>query len=270
MRCEQEKAELTVYALDALEADDVERVGDHVRNCSACAMALHELKDTLTTLRSLPDEDILGDWDGKIPELSEAAVRAAAAEVAAAQELSTPNRTEGENPSGRVQNTGRPEKISTRPLRARPQRSWALAAAAAGVLLGFGSSFLLPGGDDGAATGSTLARPSGDAVVRAVGTQGVAAAIEPRSTGWGTEVTLDLSGVRGPERCALVAVSREGVEETAFTWRVPEGGYGLPGSAKERLLARGGISMSAQDVSKYVIRTADGQDLVDVPAVSAS
>ncbi|MFJ3498439.1 hypothetical protein ACIPPJ_33285 [Streptomyces sp. NPDC086091] len=259
--------------MDALDADDAARIDDHLRSCSTCAAALEEINGTLSAMRLLPAQELLGDWTDRLPELKDAAVRAALSEAGPADHSPTA-RTEvpvgGGAESAVRSGAENAPTVLTRQIaapgaaRRRIRVSWALAAAAAGIALGFGSSLLMPS-DDGAA-GGTLARPAGDAVVRATATTGITAALQPKPTGWGTEVVMELSGVDGPQRCSLVAVAKDGTEETAFTWQIPEGGYGLPQSRKERLLAVGGVGMPAADIAGYVIRTTDGKKLLSVPA----
>ncbi|MFJ2151632.1 anti-sigma factor family protein [Streptomyces microflavus] len=292
MECEQEKTELTVYAMDALDAGAADRVGGHVRGCPDCAAEVDEALATLSAVRLLPEEEVVGDWAGKLPGLREAAVRAALAERSASADGPASAERPGEEPpvldlvatSGRPQaevgagagagggaGTGAGTAVPVVPARLswRPRRpGWALAAAVAGVALGYGASLMFPAEPP---TGPTAtARPAGASVVRATGADGIAASLEPRPTGWGTEVLLEVSGLDGPRRCVLVAVAEDGTEETAFTWQVPEGGYGLPGSLKERLLAVGGLGMAAEDIAGYVIRTTGGEKLLALPAAPGS
>ncbi|MFJ5738685.1 anti-sigma factor family protein [Streptomyces microflavus] len=292
MECEQEKTELTVYAMDALDAEAADRVGSHVRGCPDCAAEVDEALATLSAVRLLPEEEVVGDWAGKLPGLREAAVRAALAERSASADGPASAERPGEEPpvldlvaaSGRPQaevgagggagggaGTGAGTAVPAVPARRswRPrQPGWAFAAAVAGVALGYGASLMFPAEPPTATTAT--ARPAGASVVRATGADGIAASLEPRPTGWGTEVLLEVSGLDGPRRCVLVAVAEDGTEETALTWQVPEGGYGLPGSLKERLLAVGGLGMAPEDIAGYVIRTTGGEKLLDLPAAPGS
>ncbi|MGW7545254.1 hypothetical protein ACWGKQ_29725 [Streptomyces sp. NPDC054770] len=199
----------------------------------------------MSSLRDLPEEELLGDWSGRIPDLREAAVRAVLAEAVVVPPL---------------------DPVTVR-RSSRARWSWAVAAGAAGVVLGFGVSLLAA---PDRPPGSAPARPAGLSVLRATGADGIAASIEPQRTGWGTRVLLELSGVSGPQSCSLVAVSHDGKEETAFTWQVPEGGYGLPGSAKERLLGTGGVGIPPGEVTSYVIRTAQGKQLLSIASSAAT
>ncbi|MDX2401545.1 hypothetical protein NJO91_00210 [Streptomyces microflavus] len=290
MECEQEKTELTVYAMDALDAEAADRVGSHVRGCPDCAAEVDEALATLSAVRLLPEEEVVGDWAGKLPGLREAAVRAALAEGSASADGPASAERPGEElpvldlvaasggprpevgaGAGGGAGTGAGTAVPAVPARRswRPRRpGWALAAAVAGVALGYGASLMFPAEPP---TGTTAtARPAGASVVRATGAEGIAASLEPRPTGWGTEVLLEVSGLGGPRRCVLVAVAEDGTEETALTWQVPEGGYGLPGSLKERLLAVGGLGMAPEDIAGYVIRTTGGEKLLDLPAAPGS
>jgi len=73
--------ELAAYAMAALDPTDAVRVDGHVRECPACAADVDGLRTTLAAVRTLPVEEMLGDWSGRLPALREAAVRAALAEI---------------------------------------------------------------------------------------------------------------------------------------------------------------------------------------------
>ncbi|MFI5882689.1 anti-sigma factor family protein [Streptomyces sp. NPDC051554] len=81
MNCEQDRSELAAYAVAALDPADAVRVDGQVRECPACAADADGLRTTLAAVRTLPVEEMLGNWSGKLPELREAAVRAALAEI---------------------------------------------------------------------------------------------------------------------------------------------------------------------------------------------
>ncbi|WP_406451638.1 hypothetical protein OH768_08490 [Streptomyces sp. NBC_01622] len=80
MTCEQETTELAAYAMAALDPGETVRVGGHVRACPGCAGEVDEIRTALAAVRLLPDEELVGDWSGKLAELREAAVRATLAE----------------------------------------------------------------------------------------------------------------------------------------------------------------------------------------------
>ena len=81
MNCEQDRPELAAYAMAALDPADAVRVDAHVRECPACAADVDGLRTTLAAVRTLPAQEMLGNWSGRLPGLREAAVRAALAEI---------------------------------------------------------------------------------------------------------------------------------------------------------------------------------------------
>lgn len=95
----------------------------------------------------------------------------------------------------------------------------------------------------------------------ATGIQGVVGLV---SKPWGTQVTLDLSKVRGPLDCQLIAVSRSGLRRVMVGWLVPAAGYGVPGHPAP-LLIQGGTSIPRQDLSEIEIQVVHGLTLLTIP-----
>jgi anti-sigma factor RsiW len=81
VKCEQERTRLAAYAMAALDPTEDALVDSHVRECPACAGEVEEIRTTVAAVRRLHAQDMLGDWSGKLPELREAAVRAALARI---------------------------------------------------------------------------------------------------------------------------------------------------------------------------------------------
>ncbi|GAA2958480.1 zf-HC2 domain-containing protein [Streptomyces enissocaesilis] len=98
----------------------------------------------------------------------------------------------------------------------------------------------------------------------------VSAAVGLERKGWGTHTVLELKNVKGPLKCSLIAVSKDGAEETVTTWAVPAWGYGIPDSthkaAKNPLYVHGGAAMSRGEIDHFEVRTLDGKRLVEVEA----
>jgi hypothetical protein len=83
--------------------------------------------------------------------------------------------------------------------------------------------------------------------------------------GWGTEVAFQLSGVRGPERCSLVAVSRSGDTDVVSGWRIPPGeGFGVPGHP-DPLRLTGGTALARTEIHHFEVRRDDGVRLLEIP-----
>ncbi len=80
---------------------------------------------------------------------------------------------------------------------------------------------------------------------------------------WGSRVDLQLGGIAGPQRCRLVAVSRDGDTQVVTGWSVPAPGYGVPGSP-EPLRISGGTALTPADIERFEVRTDSGSLLATV------
>jgi hypothetical protein len=94
---------------------------------------------------------------------------------------------------------------------------------------------------------------------------GVRAVVGLAAKPWGTQVTLDLSRVRGPAKCELVAVSRTGERRVIAWWKVPAPGEGVPGHPGHLVLA-GSSSFPRDQLAQLIVRVVNGRTLVTVPA----
>ncbi|MFE4355698.1 zf-HC2 domain-containing protein [Kitasatospora sp. NPDC056800] len=82
-------------------------------------------------------------------------------------------------------------------------------------------------------------------------------------TTWGTQVSLQLSGVQGPLTCRLVAVSHTGEQQTVTTWSVPAGGYGNGGGGGDGTVrTTGGAAFRLADIDHFEVRVQDGGALL--------
>jgi hypothetical protein len=230
--CEQAPSELTGHAMEALGPTEQERVDGHVRQCAHCATELSAIRATVSGLQRLPAEELLGDWTDTFPQLREAAVRAALrddAPVASADPRPAP-RPCASAPDPRP--APRPDVSAPDPTpvvapgavreRAAARWSWTLAAGVAGLLLGYGTPLLAPARSASPVT--TVVGPAGPSVLRAAGPDGVTAALQPRSVGWGTQVKLELR---------LLKISGSGpgsVESGPVWWACRVNGPGRGGS----------------------------------------
>lgn len=159
----------------------------------------------------------------------------------------------------------------------RKRRGMYLIAAAAALIIGGPLGVAtLSGGDK--ATG-VEARPTTlgedfklmtDKVSGTDATTKVSATVAMEAKAWGTETALELKNVKGPLKCSLIAVSKNGDEEVITSWSVPEWGYGLPDSpnpaGKSPLYIQGGTAMDQVDIDHFVVRTFDGKQLVEIDA----
>jgi hypothetical protein len=150
--------------------------------------------------------------------------------------------------------------------RAHKRRSrFVLIAAAAALIIG-GPLVAVSVGSSGSPSASAVsgATPSPAAVVRAADVEsGAVAVVSMTDKGWGTDVSLTLRGAKGPQKCYLVAVSKEGEQETVSTWSVPTAGYGVPGHP-DPLVVDGGTGFARKDIAHFEVRTTTGTTLVTV------
>ncbi|WP_067455241.1 anti-sigma factor family protein [Actinomadura macra] len=94
---------------------------------------------------------------------------------------------------------------------------------------------------------------------------GASGVVGLESKGWGTHVGLELRGVKGPLRCHLEAVSRNGERSVVTGWQVPPKGYGVPGSPAP-LVTHGGTGILRKDLSRFeVVVDNGGPVLLTIP-----
>lgn len=82
--------------------------------------------------------------------------------------------------------------------------------------------------------------------------------------GWGTQVQLDLAGVKGPQECELIAVSKTGARKTVTGWFVPAPGDGVPGH-QAHLLVEGGTAIALGDLARFEVIVVNGPVLLTIP-----
>ncbi|MBC6460953.1 anti-sigma factor family protein [Actinomadura sp. HBU206391] len=156
----------------------------------------------------------------------------------------------------------------------RRRRGTAILGAAAGVALlaggvtigiaitGQGGPVLPPAQDHGTLAQDLLntgeRRSATDPTTRVAGT------VAMETKGWGTHVALDLSRVRGPLVCRLVAVTRGGDRRMVTEWTVHKAGYGLPGSPAH-LAVHGGTASLRSEIVRFEVETDTGRRLLTIP-----
>ncbi|WP_432014307.1 anti-sigma factor family protein [Streptomyces cucumeris] len=245
---DQQHTAVGAYALGVLDPADAARFEEHLIGCDRCAAELDELMGIpplLAEFATAPDgrpiPDPAGLTSGPGPELLDRLLE---------------DVTAGRKAAGR-------------------RRLYLVAAAAALIIGGplAGAALTSSSGDDGTKPVASAAKEiyeQGQRKFTAVDpVTKVDASVSLEQKGWGTAVALKLGNVKGPRSCDLVAVGKDGHEETVTTWAVPTSGYGVKdgdGSrwSKEPLYAQGGAAMNEEDIARFEIRTLDGERLAKV------
>ncbi len=89
------------------------------------------------------------------------------------------------------------------------------------------------------------------------GASGVAAVVTAAGREWGTAVALEVARVPVVGVCALVAVGRDGSEETVGSWSAG-------GTEDGPVEMSGGAALRPEGIDHFEVRTADGRRLVTV------
>ncbi|MGY0488773.1 zf-HC2 domain-containing protein [Streptomyces sp. WG-D5] len=203
------------YALGVLDPAERFRFEDHLPECAACSALVGELAATTGALAL---------YARATPPCVEACARPA--------------------PSLLDRAVDRLGAVHRRMRR----RRWGAAVAAVLVLAAAGQGVaLLTGG--GAGAGHTATLRGHDA-----GT-GVAATVTADDRDWGTQVGLDIRDSGGPRVCELVAVGRDGSEQTVATWAVRGDEVALDGGVAER----------PADLARFEVRAEGGEPLLTLP-----
>ncbi|MEV6107492.1 zf-HC2 domain-containing protein [Streptomyces sp. NPDC051940] len=231
------------YALGLLTEAEATRFEEHLAGCDRCADELESL---------LGVAEVLSDLGPGAPEAEPpppGLLERALAEVAARRRT------------------------------VRRRRLYVVGAAAALIIGGpVATAAVLSDRDDPppvAATGSSTQEFFEKGDLRKVGATDpdtrVTATVATEAKAWGTHAVLELKNVTGPRKCSLVAVGKDGSEETLSTWSVPSDGYGDggaggggPKTATPALYIDGGAAMTPEQIARFVVRTWDGEQLVSV------
>ncbi|NKZ04746.1 anti-sigma factor family protein [Actinomadura latina] len=245
MSSQIEHTDVGAYALGLLEDGDRRAFEAHLPGCGRCQAELGELAGTAGALFEVAPGAAAGPGPEPGPE--------AAAEE---DEPSTP-------PAPVIDMMRRRRRADRRFRRGAYAAGTAAAAVALGAGIALGTTL---NGDEGAnPKPPPVAQPvtgqqfrATDAGTGASGTVGLV------DKGWGTQVSLELRGIKGPLRCHLEAVSRDGEHSVVAGWRVPDKGYGVPGQPKP-LIMQGGTGLDRQQIDHFAVRLDSGGTLLTIP-----
>ncbi|WP_055701943.1 MULTISPECIES: anti-sigma factor family protein [Streptomyces] len=240
------------YALGILDDAEATRFEEHLAGCEFCAQQLEEFSGMEPMLAALAD---LPGPRG-VPEIGE--------QLAA-------------RPGPRLAESLVDEVAAKRERRRR--RGLYLVAAAAALIIG-GPLTVLAVTDDGGSKDAVAephsTSPAEDAFFHHMEEKSratdpstkVSATVGTEKKAWGTHAVLELKNVKGPLKCSLVAVGKDGEKETVTSWSVPRWGYGIKDSpnkwARSPLYVHGGAAMARNEIDHFEVTTFDGERLVKV------
>jgi len=226
------------YSMGLLEEQDQRAFEEHLAGCPACAAELAELSPMAALLKGIELKGI--ELKGVEPA--------------------------GDGPDEGPDEATVTDLVRRRASQQRHRRRWqaGLGAAAGIVLIGGGIGLGIAAAPQPAGPAAPPLALTGqlhsatDLRTGAAGTVGLVA------KAWGTQVTLDLSKVRGPAECELIAVSRTGERRVVMGWLVPAPGDGVPGHPAH-LVIRGGTSIPRNDLARVDVDVVNGRTLVSIP-----
>ncbi|MFJ5267887.1 anti-sigma factor family protein [Streptomyces sp. NPDC088358] len=241
------------YALGILDDAEATAFEAHLATCEWCGQQLDELA-------------------GMEPML------AALADLPAAQGTPAIGESLSARPSPRLAERLVDEVSQRRAVKRR--RGMYLVAAAAALIIGGPLTVMAVngGGDGGTRTPAAMATSPAKAAFQTMTDKVTAtdpktkvkATVAVESKDWGTHAVLQLSNVKGPLKCSLIAVGKNGERETVTSWAVPGWGYGIAGATEEKakspLYVHGGAAFTPNQIDHFEVMTFDGQRLVQVNA----
>jgi len=134
--------------------------------------------------------------------------------------------------------------VATRHRAGRRRFLYAVAASVAIGLAGPGLTMMADGGKDEAVR------------IAATDTRsGVWAQVTSQDEYSGSRVKLEVKDGAGPRSCRLIAVGRDGSEQTVTSWTVPS-------HDARPITMQGSSAMHTGEIARYEVRTADGEHLV--------
>ncbi|MFG3657214.1 anti-sigma factor family protein [Streptomyces sp. NPDC047706] len=241
------------YALGILDDAEATAFEAHLASCEWCAQQLDELAGMEPMLAALADLPGAGT-----PSIGES--------------LSA-------RPSPRLAEK-LVDEVAERRAQKRRRSMYMVAAAAALIVGGPLVSVAATGGEESGTGGNRTVQASSpaqrafkempDRVAATDPTTQVSATVAMQEKAWGTDAVLELKNVKGPEKCSLIAVGKNGERETLSNWSVPNWGYGLPDAtteqAKNPLYIQGGAAFSPNEIDHFEVMTFDGDLLVEIDA----
>ncbi|WP_285440309.1 zf-HC2 domain-containing protein [Streptomyces sp. Caat 7-52] len=237
------------YALGILDDAEATAFEAHLAGCEWCAQQLDELAGMEPMLAALADLP----GSGSTPAIGDS--------------LSA-------RPSPRLVEK-LVDDVAEKRAQKRRRSFYMIAAAAALIIAGPLAAVAIGGGsDDGGQVAATPAQATfstmSDKKSATDASTHVSATVAMAQKDWGTQAVLELKNVKGPLKCSLVLVAKNGQRVTMSSWSVPNWGYGLPDAktedAKKPLYIGGAAAFQPNEIDHFEVVTFEGKKLVQVDA----
>ncbi|WP_202516215.1 MULTISPECIES: zf-HC2 domain-containing protein [unclassified Streptomyces] len=237
------------YALGILDDAEATAFEAHLAGCEWCAQQLDELAGMEPMLAALADLP----GSGSTPAIGDS--------------LSA-------KPSPRLVEK-LVDEVAEKRAQKRRRGFYMIAAAAALIIAGPLAAVAVGGGSDGggqvtASPAQSTFRTMSDKKSATDASTHVSATVAMAAKDWGTQAVLELKNVKGPLKCSLVLVAKNGQRVTMSSWSVPDWGYGIPDAktedARKPLYIGGAAAFQPNEIDHFEVVTFEGKKLVQVDA----
>ncbi|KOV59124.1 anti-sigma factor family protein [Streptomyces sp. MMG1121] len=238
------------YALGILDDAEATAFEAHLAGCEWCAQQLDELAGMEPMLAALADLP----GSGSTPSIGES--------------LSA-------RPGPRLAER-LVDEVAERRAQKRRRSFYMIAAAAALIIAGPLAAIAANSGSSGgsgqvtASSAQTTFNAMPDKKSATDPSSAVSATVGMTQKDWGTQAVLELKNVKGPLKCSLVVVAKNGQRVTMSSWSVPDWGYGVPNAkteeSKKPLYIGGAAAFKPNEIDHFEVVTFEGKKLVQVDA----
>ncbi|MFI2200599.1 anti-sigma factor family protein [Streptomyces sp. NPDC020192] len=238
------------YALGILDDAEATAFEAHLAGCEWCAQQLDELAGMEPMLAALADLP----GSGSTPAIGDS--------------LSA-------RPSPRIVER-LVDEVAEKRAQKRRRSFYMIAAAAALIIAGPLAAIAVNSGSSGsngqvtASSAQTTFSAMADKRSATDPASQTSATIGMEQKDWGTQAVLELKNVKGPLKCSLVAVAKNGQRVTMSSWSVPNWGYGIANAqteeSKKPLYIGGATAFKPNEIDHFEVVTFEGKKLVQVGA----
>ncbi|MGW6218136.1 hypothetical protein [Streptomyces sp. NPDC055109] len=241
------------YILGVMPLVEISEFEDHLITCSRCLDEAVLLDDTAQHLSRL--SGLLGSI---ISAREESAIS-----HADAKESSSVAQALGNNYSTNTGTVRDALQIVAKTRRGAKRRRMLLALAATAAIIA-GPAIILTAQSNSSTPTIQAAPPTSGKIYTATNPRiGVTGTTSLLSKKWGSEITLRLEGVKGPENCRLLVFDHDKTLYEIGGWTVPAPEYGVPANP-DPLILRTSTELQINDIDHFEVRTSSGKNLLTI------